>query len=81
ANRFEDIYLCMYYFSSNTEQYLLNNKTISNTENNILVFENHIDKFFEYATKQNQVSKNELLFEINQYLEEPIAAKTTNIFK
>ncbi|CAG8447872.1 6535_t:CDS:1, partial [Scutellospora calospora] len=74
ANRFEDIYLCMYYFLLNTKQYLLNNKTISNTEN-------YVDKFFEYATKQNWVSKNEPLFEVNQYLKEPITAKTTNIFK
>ncbi|CAG8848923.1 17054_t:CDS:1, partial [Gigaspora margarita] len=57
---FEDLYLHTYHFSSTSDH---DNRNIVNTENDTSIFENHIDDFFEYATKQTWISKNEPLSE------------------
>ncbi|CAG8852809.1 28076_t:CDS:1, partial [Gigaspora margarita] len=75
---FEDLYLHTYYFSSTSDY---NNRNIVNTKNNTSTFKNYIDNFFEYATKQTWISKNNLLSEVKQYLDEPIALKNTNILE
>ncbi|CAG8838770.1 2848_t:CDS:1, partial [Racocetra persica] len=38
----------------------------------ILVFENHLDDFFEYTIKKGQTSQPDLLQEVKQYLDENI---------
>ncbi|CAG8670652.1 20327_t:CDS:2, partial [Dentiscutata erythropus] len=45
--RFEDIYLCTY--SSTVDR---DNEVAINIQNDVLMFENHIDYFFKYAAKQ-----------------------------
>ncbi|CAG8832979.1 9922_t:CDS:2, partial [Gigaspora margarita] len=57
---FEDLYLRTYHFSLTSDH---DNENIVNTENDTSIFENHIDDFFEYATNQTWISKNDLLFE------------------
>ncbi|CAG8546034.1 23581_t:CDS:2 [Racocetra persica] len=76
--KFEDLYLCIYYSPSTSDH---DNRNIVNTENNTSMFENHIDNFFEYAAKQTWASKNDLLSEVKQYLDEPIALKNINILE
>ncbi|CAG8849423.1 4855_t:CDS:2, partial [Gigaspora margarita] len=43
------------------------------------IFENHVDDFFKYATKQTWISKNDPHCKVKWYLDEPITQKTTNI--
>ncbi|CAG8744555.1 19169_t:CDS:2, partial [Dentiscutata erythropus] len=57
--RFKDIYIQTYYFLSTVEYLPNNNKGIIGAKNNILMFENHINDFFEYTGRQTQANKND----------------------
>ncbi|CAG8788212.1 21680_t:CDS:2, partial [Dentiscutata erythropus] len=38
------------------------------TKNNVSIFENHTDDFFEYAARQTQITEKDPLCEVKQYL-------------
>ncbi|CAG8789839.1 18534_t:CDS:2, partial [Dentiscutata erythropus] len=41
---------------------------IINTKNDVSIFENHADDFFEYVVRQTQFTEKDLLCEVKQYL-------------
>ncbi|CAG8639909.1 14540_t:CDS:2, partial [Racocetra fulgida] len=45
------------------------------------MFENHINDFFEYTIKSSQANEYNTLYEVNQYLDEQIGNKTTNVLE
>ncbi|CAG8462399.1 128_t:CDS:2 [Cetraspora pellucida] len=79
--RFENIYIQTYYYSPTVKCSITHNKVIINTKDNTPIFENHVNNFFKYTIKKSRVNEDNALYEVNQYLDEPIATKTTNILK
>ncbi|CAG8785875.1 21103_t:CDS:1, partial [Cetraspora pellucida] len=79
--RFENIYIQTYYSPPTVKCSTTHNKVIINAKDNTPIFENHVDDFFEYTIKKSRVNEDNALYKVNQYLDEPIATKTTNILE
>ncbi|CAG8726495.1 13975_t:CDS:1, partial [Racocetra fulgida] len=62
------------------EQHIMSSKDIR-IEDNVSVFENHLDNFFEYTMRKDQTSQLILLQEVKQYFDENIVDKTTNVIE
>ncbi|CAG8479192.1 7085_t:CDS:2, partial [Dentiscutata erythropus] len=77
--KFENIYLQTYYALPAIER--STNYEVASTEDNILTFEDHINDFFEYTIRSTHASENNMLCEVNQYLDEKIADRTTNVLE
>ncbi|CAG8743151.1 16591_t:CDS:2, partial [Racocetra fulgida] len=75
---FENIYLQNYY-STPTTEHSTSHKTIST--NDTSMFEDYINDFFEYTIKSSQANEYNTLYKVNQYLDEQIATKTTNVLE
>ncbi|CAG8803025.1 18626_t:CDS:1, partial [Dentiscutata erythropus] len=54
---------------------------VASTEDNILIFEDHINDFFDYTKRNTRASENNMLYEVNQYLDEQIADRTINVLE
>ncbi|CAG8735686.1 3695_t:CDS:2 [Racocetra persica] len=77
--KFENIYLQTYNSLSAIKH--STSHEVTSTKNNISTFEDYINDFFEYTIRSSRASENNILYEVNQYLDEQIATKTTNIFE
>ncbi|CAG8812674.1 15558_t:CDS:2, partial [Gigaspora margarita] len=65
---FEDIYL-NYYSSLTIEQNSTNTENTTSIKNNALLYEDHIDDYYEYIIKQKQINQD-IFCEFKQYIDE-----------
>ncbi|CAG8615889.1 10516_t:CDS:2, partial [Scutellospora calospora] len=76
---FEDLFLI--YSPSAVEQYSISSEELNSTEENVLIFDHHINDFFEYMIeKRPQNSQYDMLYEVKQYLDKHLVPKAINNF-